>query len=124
MSEADTIEGVLRSDVTSLSPACAPEVSEYQRKPSLPSLRTHSHCLPRPSAAPAARPQALWDVLPYEEFSLRVPRSELHRIVDILDDVTPQQLEQLQVRPRGARGIVTRVRKARWKASPIAGGGD
>lgn len=37
-------------------------------------------------------PQALWDVLPYEEFSLRVSRHDLHRIVEIIDDVTPQQV--------------------------------
>ncbi|KAG2488196.1 hypothetical protein HYH03_013190 [Edaphochlamys debaryana] len=40
--------------------------------------------------------QALWDVLPYEEFSIRIPRADLHRIVEILDLVTPEQLIKLQ----------------------------
>ncbi|KAG2485164.1 hypothetical protein HYH03_016054 [Edaphochlamys debaryana] len=40
--------------------------------------------------------QALWDVLPYEEFSIRISRAELHGLVNILDDVTPEQLKKLQ----------------------------
>ncbi|KAG2488194.1 hypothetical protein HYH03_013188 [Edaphochlamys debaryana] len=40
--------------------------------------------------------QALWDVLPYEEFSIRISRTDLHRIVEILDLVTPEQLIKLQ----------------------------
>ncbi|KAG2488188.1 hypothetical protein HYH03_013182, partial [Edaphochlamys debaryana] len=40
--------------------------------------------------------QALWDVLPYEEFSIRISRPDLHRIVEILDLVTPEQLAKLQ----------------------------
>ncbi|KAG2485167.1 hypothetical protein HYH03_016057 [Edaphochlamys debaryana] len=40
--------------------------------------------------------QALWDVLPYEEFSIRISRAELHDLVNILDDVTPEQLKKLQ----------------------------
>ncbi|KAG2495916.1 hypothetical protein HYH03_006153 [Edaphochlamys debaryana] len=40
--------------------------------------------------------QALWDVLPYEDFSIRISRSELHDIVNILDDVKPAELERLR----------------------------
>ncbi|KAG2485163.1 hypothetical protein HYH03_016053 [Edaphochlamys debaryana] len=40
--------------------------------------------------------QALWDVLPYEDFSIRISRSELHDIVDILDDVTSEELDRLR----------------------------
>lgn len=36
-------------------------------------------------------------MLPYEDFSLRVSRHDLHKLVDILDDVTPDQLAHLQV---------------------------
>ncbi|KAG2488216.1 hypothetical protein HYH03_013210 [Edaphochlamys debaryana] len=41
--------------------------------------------------------QALWDVLPYEDFAIRISRADLHRIVEILDLVTPDQLIKLQV---------------------------
>ncbi|KAG2488215.1 hypothetical protein HYH03_013209 [Edaphochlamys debaryana] len=40
--------------------------------------------------------QAFWDVIPYEEFSIRIPRANLHRIVELLDLVTPEQLIKLQ----------------------------
>ncbi|PNW87478.1 hypothetical protein CHLRE_02g144100v5 [Chlamydomonas reinhardtii] len=40
--------------------------------------------------------QAHWDILPFEEFSIRIGRNELHQLVDILDDVSPQQLDSLQ----------------------------
>ncbi|KAG2488191.1 hypothetical protein HYH03_013185 [Edaphochlamys debaryana] len=40
--------------------------------------------------------QAFWDVLPYEEFAIRISRPDLHRIVEILDLVTPEDLVQLQ----------------------------
>ncbi|KAG2488197.1 hypothetical protein HYH03_013191 [Edaphochlamys debaryana] len=40
--------------------------------------------------------QAFWDVIPYEEFSIRISRADLHRIVEILDVVTPEQLIKLQ----------------------------
>ncbi|GFR49811.1 hypothetical protein Agub_g11751 [Astrephomene gubernaculifera] len=38
----------------------------------------------------------LWDVLPYERFSLRVSRHNLHLLLELLESVTPQQLERLQ----------------------------
>ncbi|KXZ50301.1 hypothetical protein GPECTOR_17g940 [Gonium pectorale] len=41
--------------------------------------------------------QPLWDVLPFEEFSLRLGRTEVANLVELLDAVTPQQLEALQV---------------------------
>ncbi|KAG2485165.1 hypothetical protein HYH03_016055 [Edaphochlamys debaryana] len=40
--------------------------------------------------------QALWDVLPYEDFSVRISRANLHKIVEILDDIRPEQLKKLQ----------------------------
>ncbi|KAG2493501.1 hypothetical protein HYH03_008317 [Edaphochlamys debaryana] len=40
--------------------------------------------------------QALWDVLPYDDFSIRMSRHDLHRIVEILDLVTPEELLRLQ----------------------------
>ena len=42
-------------------------------------------------------PQPFWDVLPFEEFSVRVGRAEVHRLVDLLDQITPEQLKRLQV---------------------------
>ncbi|KAG2493459.1 hypothetical protein HYH03_008276 [Edaphochlamys debaryana] len=54
--------------------------------------------------------QPLWDVLPYEEFSLRVSRQDLHKIVDIVDAVTPEQLARLQTGvDRWHRAFVWRV---------------
>lgn len=41
--------------------------------------------------------QPLWDVVPFEDFSVRLSRHDLHRLVDHLDDITPQQLARLQV---------------------------
>ncbi|GFR49821.1 hypothetical protein Agub_g11761 [Astrephomene gubernaculifera] len=40
--------------------------------------------------------QALWDVVPFEDFSIRISRHDLHMLVELLDMVTPQQLERLQ----------------------------
>ncbi|PNW87479.1 hypothetical protein CHLRE_02g144050v5 [Chlamydomonas reinhardtii] len=40
--------------------------------------------------------QAHWDVVPFPEFSIRVGRHDLHRLVELLDDVAPQELEELQ----------------------------
>ncbi|GFR49822.1 hypothetical protein Agub_g11762 [Astrephomene gubernaculifera] len=40
--------------------------------------------------------QALWDVVPFEDFSIRISRHDLHLLVELLDMVTPQQLERLQ----------------------------
>ncbi|KAG2499622.1 hypothetical protein HYH03_002561 [Edaphochlamys debaryana] len=38
----------------------------------------------------------LWDVLPYEEFSVRISRHNLHRLLDLLEAITPDQLATLQ----------------------------
>lgn len=38
----------------------------------------------------------LWELLPYERFSLRLNRHNLHRLLDVLDGVTPEQLGRLQ----------------------------
>ncbi|KAG2453114.1 hypothetical protein HYH02_002445 [Chlamydomonas schloesseri] len=38
----------------------------------------------------------LWDVLPYEKFSVRVSRHNLYRLFDILDSITPEELASLQ----------------------------
>ncbi|GFR40151.1 hypothetical protein Agub_g707, partial [Astrephomene gubernaculifera] len=40
--------------------------------------------------------QPFWDVVPFEDFSLRISRHDLHQLVDLLDMITPQQLERLQ----------------------------
>ncbi|KAG2454703.1 hypothetical protein HYH02_000540 [Chlamydomonas schloesseri] len=45
--------------------------------------------------------QPLWDVVPYEEFAVVVPRAQLHRLPQLLDAVTPEQLARLQA------GLVT-----------------
>ncbi|KAG2426678.1 hypothetical protein HXX76_012988 [Chlamydomonas incerta] len=37
-----------------------------------------------------------WDVVPYEKFSIRISRHNLHRLFDIIDAVTPEQLADLQ----------------------------
>lgn len=58
--------------------------------------------------------QPLWDVVPYEEFSLRLPRSALHSIGRALDDVSPQQLAELQ------RGVDRWHRAFLWP--PATGG--
>ncbi|GLI65728.1 hypothetical protein VaNZ11_009332 [Volvox africanus] len=39
---------------------------------------------------------AFWDVLPYEKFAVRINRHNLHRLFDILDAITPEQLAELQ----------------------------
>ncbi|GFR41595.1 hypothetical protein Agub_g2319 [Astrephomene gubernaculifera] len=39
---------------------------------------------------------AFWDVVPYEKFAVRINRHNLHRLFDLLDAVTPEQLEELQ----------------------------
>ncbi|EFJ41400.1 acetylglucosaminyltransferase [Volvox carteri f. nagariensis] len=39
---------------------------------------------------------AFWDLLPYEKFSVRINRHNLHRLFDLLDAVTPEQLKDLQ----------------------------
>ncbi|PNH07623.1 hypothetical protein TSOC_005904 [Tetrabaena socialis] len=39
---------------------------------------------------------SLWDVLPYERFSVRVSRHNLHRLLEVLDAITPEQLRRLQ----------------------------
>ncbi|PNW87153.1 hypothetical protein CHLRE_02g111150v5 [Chlamydomonas reinhardtii] len=38
----------------------------------------------------------LWDVLPYEQFSIRVSRHNMYRLLDYLESITPQQLARLQ----------------------------
>lgn len=43
-------------------------------------------------------PQPHWDLLPFEDFSIRLRRVDLPSIVDIIDAVTPEQLTRLQVR--------------------------
>ncbi|GIL58398.1 hypothetical protein Vafri_13533, partial [Volvox africanus] len=40
--------------------------------------------------------QPLWDVVPFEEFSLRFSRTDVTDLVEHLDDVTPVQLATLQ----------------------------
>ncbi len=40
--------------------------------------------------------QTLWDVLPYEKFSIRISRHNLYRMMDYLESITPQQLAKLQ----------------------------
>ncbi|GIL91001.1 hypothetical protein Vretimale_17051 [Volvox reticuliferus] len=40
--------------------------------------------------------QYLWDVLPYDEFSVRISRRNLHRLPQILDAITSEQLATLQ----------------------------
>ncbi|GIL81236.1 hypothetical protein Vretimale_1194 [Volvox reticuliferus] len=40
--------------------------------------------------------QPLWDVVPFEEFSLRLSRTDVTDLVEHLDDVTPEQLARLQ----------------------------
>ncbi|KAG2500342.1 hypothetical protein HYH03_001917 [Edaphochlamys debaryana] len=37
-----------------------------------------------------------WDLLPYEKFTVRVSRHNLHRLLDILEAITPQRLKELQ----------------------------
>lgn len=39
---------------------------------------------------------AFWDLVPYEKFSVRINRHNLHRLWDILDAITPDQLAELQ----------------------------
>ncbi|PNH00896.1 putative glycosyltransferase, partial [Tetrabaena socialis] len=39
---------------------------------------------------------AFWDLVPYEQFSVRINRHNLHRIFDLLEAITPEQLEDLQ----------------------------
>ncbi|KXZ45471.1 hypothetical protein GPECTOR_54g212 [Gonium pectorale] len=39
---------------------------------------------------------AFWDLLPYEKFSVRVTRHNLHRLFDLLEAITPEQLADLQ----------------------------
>lgn len=40
--------------------------------------------------------QAHWDVLPFEEFSLRVPRRDLARLPLILDTISDSELARLR----------------------------
>ena len=35
-------------------------------------------------------------MVPYEKFSIRVSRHNLHRLFDIIEAVTPEQLAELQ----------------------------
>ncbi|GIL58226.1 hypothetical protein Vafri_13293, partial [Volvox africanus] len=39
---------------------------------------------------------AFWDVLPYEKFAIRINRHNLHRLFDVLEAITPEQLAELQ----------------------------
>ncbi|KXZ50252.1 hypothetical protein GPECTOR_17g890 [Gonium pectorale] len=48
-------------------------------------VMTHDHTWP-----------TLWDVLPYERFSVRVSRHNLHRLLDLIESITPEQLAKLQ----------------------------
>ncbi len=60
------------------------------------SISLHCCQVTPPPSSPSLPSQPLWDVVPYEEFSLRLPRSALHSIGRAIDDVSPQQLAELQ----------------------------
>ena len=57
-------------------------------------MAPHAHPDARSPNCPPLQP--LWDVLPFEEFSIRISRHDFHQLVEILDDVTPEQLAMLQ----------------------------
>lgn len=57
---------------------------------------TCNHAWPLPTYV-CPRGQAHWDVVPFEEFSIRLRRADLPNIVDIIEAVTPEQFARLQV---------------------------
>ncbi len=52
---------------------------------------------PRPPARACPIPtQAFWDILPYETFSVRINRHNMHRLFDLLDAISPEQVAEMQ----------------------------
>lgn len=80
-------------------PQCLPFVPANQSVTTTPLRPLLALAPPRALHVPLtyrAVPQPLWDVLPYHKFSVRVSRHNLHRLLDILEAVTPEQLRSLQ----------------------------